>query len=329
MTGKQCLPDDNEDNQSRIKLIADKRKLLEEKSTQVEAEIRNCFQDLAKLLQSREKQLLRQAEAIHRQQLSLIETSLDFLPSSVAILNDRGKLEDQIRQFGNIETYGSNSITVKDAEPYKVVDYQDANKDHVSFDKSITKKSDQKAKDHLSLPRYKDFISDYRTVRISSLPTTFLTDNQLRDSRNIKANAFKIFKGALSISGCSPLLIIKRKLGLTHVSLDGLHAFDKAYSRDIQSFGMSCKAMESCESNTSTDETAESNSQLDKKIVNQIIADNYDSIRHSKEREKSFEHPIQVQQWLQQILAETEIEPAIHEIGQFSEISKAKLCNEL
>ncbi|KAL0102269.1 hypothetical protein PUN28_018659 [Cardiocondyla obscurior] len=298
MTGKQCLPDDNEDNQSRIKLIADKRKLLEEKSTQVEAEIRNCFQDLAKLLQSREKQLLRQAEAIHRQQLSLIETSLDFLPSSVAILNDRGKLEDQIRQFGNIETYGSNSITVKDAEPYKVVDYQDANKDHVSFDKSITKKSDQKAKDHLSLPRYKDFISDYRT-------------------------------GALSISGCSPLLIIKRKLGLTHVSLDGLHAFDKAYSRDIQSFGMSCKAMESCESNTSTDETAESNSQLDKKIVNQIIADNYDSIRHSKEREKSFEHPIQVQQWLQQILAETEIEPAIHEIGQFSEISKAKLCNEL
>lgn len=35
MTGKQCQPDDSEDNQSRIKLIADKRRLLEEKSAQV------------------------------------------------------------------------------------------------------------------------------------------------------------------------------------------------------------------------------------------------------------------------------------------------------
>lgn len=288
-------------------------------------EIRSCFEDLAKLLRSREKQLLRQAEAIHRQQLSLIETSLDFLPSSVVILNDRNKLEEQIRQFGNIETRGLNSITVKDVEPYKVVDYQDANKDHVSFDKSITKKSDRKASD-LSLPRCKDFISDYRTVRISSLPSTLLADNQLRDSRNIKANALKIFKDTLSISRCSPLLIIKRKLGLTHVSLDGLHAFDKAYSRNVQSFGMSCNTMESCELDALTHETVETNSrEFDKKVLDQ----DSELIRHPKERERNYEHPIQVQQWLQQILAETEIEPAIHEIGQFSEISKAKLCNEL
>lgn len=294
---------------------------------QVETEIRSCFEDLAKLLRSREKQLLRQAEAIHRQQLSLIETSLDFLPSSVVILNNRSKLEEQIRQFGNIEAHGSNSITVKDVEPYKVVDYQDANKDHVSFDKSITKKSDRKARDRLSLPRCKDFISDYRTVRISSLPSTLLADNQLRDSRNIKANALKIFKDTLSISGCSPLLIIKRKLGLTHVSLDGLHALDKAYSRNVQSFGMSCNTMESCELDALTHETVETNSRkFDKKVLDQ---DDSESIRRPKERERNYEHPIQVQQWLQQILAETEIEPAIHEIGQFSEISKAKLCNEL
>lgn len=296
------------------------------RNLQAKADIRSCFEDLAKLLRSREKQLLRQAEAIHRQQLSLIETSLDFLPSSVAILKDRSKLEEQIRRFGNVETHGSNSITVKDVEPYKIVDYQDASKDHVSFDKSITKKADQKARDRLSLPRCKDFISDYRTVRISSLPSTFLTDNQLRDSRNIKANALKIFKDTLSISGCSPLLIIKRKLGLTHVSLDGLHAFDKAYSQNVQSFGMSCKtSTESCELDALTDETIVTNSrELDNKVLDQD-----ESIRRSKERERNHEHPIQVQQWLQQILAETEIEPAIHEIGQFSEISKAKLCNEL
>lgn len=294
---------------------------------QIEAEIKSCFEDLTKLLRSREKQLLRQAEAVHRQQLSLIETSLNFLPSSVLILSGRSELEERVRRFGNIETHGKNSITVKDVEPYKVVDYQDANKDHVSFDKLITKKSDGKAEDHLSLPRCKDFISDYRTVRVSSLPSTLLTDNQLRDSQSVKANALKIFKDTLSLSGCSPLLIIKRKLGLTHVSLDGLHAYDKAYSRDVQSYGVSCKTAESCELDALANEATKTNlRKRDKKVLDQ---DNSELIRRPKQQEKNYEHPVQVQQWLQQILAETEIEPAIHEIGQFTEISKAKLCNEL
>ncbi|XP_077270474.1 uncharacterized protein LOC143901787 [Temnothorax americanus] len=328
MTGKQCQPDDSEDNQSRIKLIADKRRLLEDESAQVEAEIRSCFDDLTKLLRSREKQLLRQAEAIHGQRLSLIETSLDFLPSSVVVLNDRSKLEEQIRQFGNIETHGSNGITVKDVEPYKVADYQDANKDHVSFDKSIAKKSDRKARDRPSLPRCEDLISDYRTVRISSLPSTFLADNRLRDSRSVKADASKIVKDTLSISGCSPLLIVKRKLGLTHVSLDGLRAFDETYSRNARSFGMSRKTTETCELDALTHKSIETAlREFDEKVLDR---DDSESRGRPKERERSYEHPIQVQQWLRQILAETEIEPAIHEIGQFSEISKAKLCdNEL
>lgn len=289
---------------------------------QIEAEIKNCFNELVKVLRSREKQLLRQAEAIHRQQLSLVETSLDFLPSSIVVLNDRSELEEQIRQFGNIETHGLNGITVKDAEPYKVVDYQDASKDHVSFDKAITC---QKIKNQdLSLPRCKDFISDYRTVRISSLPPTF--KNHLQDSQNVKSNALKILKNTLSLS-CSPLLIIKRKLGLTHVSLDGLHAFDKAYSQTIQSLEISCKNTESCRLDILTNEEIENNlRELDKEMSSQ---DDSELIRYSKQRKKNYEHPIQVQQWLQQILAETEIEPAIYEIGQFSEISKVKLCNKL
>ncbi|GAB1864991.1 hypothetical protein CAJAP_06070 [Camponotus japonicus] len=322
MIGKQSQPDNDEDNQSRIKLITNKRRFLEEKSAQIEAEIKSCFNELVKVLRSREKQLLRQAEAIHRQQLSLVETSLDFLPSSIVVLNDRSELEEQIRQFGNIETYGLNGITVKDAEPYKVVDYQDANKDHVSFDKAITC---QKIKDQdLSLPRCKDFISDYRTLRISSLPPTF---KNLQNSQSVKNNALKIFKNTLSLSGCSPLLIIKRKLGLTHVSLDGLHAFGKAYSRTIQSLEMSYKNTESCRLDILTHEEIENNLQeLGKEMSSQ---DDSELIRYSKQRKKNYEHPIQVQQWLQQILAETEIEPAIHEIGQFSEISKVKLCNKL
>lgn len=266
---------------------------------------------------------MRQAEAIHRQQLSLIETSLDFLPSSVAVLNGRNELEEQIRRFGNIEIHGANGVTVKDVEPYKVADYQDANKDHVSFDKSITC---QKIRDHWGLPRYKDFVSDYRTLRISSLPPAFLIENRLRDVQNIKSN----MSMPLTLSECSPLLIIKRKLGLTHVSLDGLHAYDRAYPRSVRSFEMSPDIDDLCELRASlANETTEDDLQeLEKEVTSQDDAE-VTIIECPKEQEKKHEHPMQVQQWLRQILAETEVEPAIHEVGQFSEISNAKLCNQL
>lgn len=255
----------------------------------------------------------------------MVESSLDFLPSSIVVLNGRKELEERICRFGSIETQGSNGITVKDVEPYKVADYQDANKDHVSFDKSIT---GQKIRNHLKLPRCKDFVSDYRTLRISSLPSTLFIENRLGDSPDIKGDALMHFNGALSLSGaCSPLLVIKRKLGLMHVSLDGLHAFDRAYPRKVRSFEMSCKSEESCELDSLTNETAKNELQeLDRKVSSR---NDSDLIRYSKTREENYEHPMQVQQWLRQILAETEIEPVIHEVGQFSEISKAKLCNEL
>lgn len=290
---------------------------------QIEAEIRSCFEELAEVLRSREKQLLRQAEAIHRQQLSLVETSPDFLPSSVAILDDRTELEEQIRRFGNVETHGSNSITVKDVEPYKVADYQDAKEDHVSFDKSITR---QGSEDQPRLPRCKDFISDYRTLRVSSLPPTFPAESRLTDSWDVREDALLNLRDTLSASRCSPLLMIKRKLGLTHVSLDGLHAFDKAYPRDAQqTFKMSRKATEPDVLDALNNDATETNlREFDEAVSGQ---DDPESITYPKE--KNHEHPIQIQHWLRQILAETEIEPAIHEIGQFSEISKANLCNEL
>ncbi|XP_020289647.1 uncharacterized protein LOC109857589 isoform X2 [Pseudomyrmex gracilis] len=302
MIGKQSQPDDSEDNKLRIKLITDKRKFLEEKYAQIENEIRSCFKELAEVLQTREKQLLRQAEAIYRQQLSLVETSLDFLPSSLVVLDNRSELEKKIRQFGNIEVHGSNGITVKDVEPYKVADYQDANNDHVSFDKSIT-----------------------------YLPLSFLVENKSQSSQNVKDNdALMTFKDSLFLSGWSPFLIIKRKLGLAHVSLDGLHAFDKAYPRNVRSFDTPCDTTKSCELNILTHKTAGVNLRNnDKKILNKDKEDSELSAYTKEKQDNNYEHPIQVQHWLRQILAETEIEPAIHEIGQFSEISKAKLYNGL
>jgi len=294
---------------------------------QIEIEIRNCFEELTKVLRSREKQLLRQAEAIHRQQLSLVETSLNFLPSSIIIPNDRTELKERISRFGNIEIHGSNGVTVKDVEPYKVADYQDANEDHVSFDKSITR---QKIRDDLNFPRCKDFKSDCRILRILSLPSAFLPENLSQDSRKgVKGKASMTFKNTLLLSKCSPLLIVKRKLGLTHVSLDGLHAFDKIYSRNVQPFEIAYESAESGELDILTSQGMEANLQrFDREVVSRY--GDIESTRCSRKRDKkNYEHPIQVQQWLRQILAETEIEPAIHEVGQFSEISKVKFYDEL
>jgi len=44
----------------------------------------------------------------------------------------------------------------------------------------------------------------------------------------------------------------------------------------------------------------------------------------NKKAQDCEEHPKQIQQWLQQILVETETEPTIHEIEQFAEISKSR-----
>lgn len=290
---------------------------------QIETEIKKCFEELTKVLQSREKQLLRQAEAIHRQQLSLVETSLNFLPSSIIILNDRTELKERISQFGNIEILGLNGITVKDVEPYKVADYQDANKDHISFDKSITC---QKIRD-LNFSHCMNFKSECRILRILSLPSAFLSENRLQKSPNMKRKALTTLKDTLFFSECSPLLIVKRKLGLTHVSSDGLHAYSKIYSHDVQPFEMSYETTESCGLDILTSEEVEANlRELDKEVISHY--DDIELIRYPRKEEKNYEHPIQVQQWLRQILVETETEPAIHETGQLSEISKMKFCDE-
>lgn len=280
---------------------------------QIQAEITDCFQKLLEILQSRERQLLRQAEAIYSQQLSLVETSMNSLPSSAVILKGRSDLEKQIRCFGNIEIHGHNGITVEDIQSYKVADYQDANKDHLSLSR-------------IYLPHCKDPISDYKTLPSSSSTPTFFSETRLHDLQNIKNNSLLNIKDTLPLSNSSSFLIIKPKLDLIYASLDGLHAFDKIYSRGIQSFQMSCKTMQSDELDMLTNEEMDVNLQK----INKETSDqsHFKLIKDIKEQEKSYGHPIQVQQWLQQILVQTETEPTIQEIGQFSEISKTKFCNK-
>ncbi|XP_078048234.1 uncharacterized protein LOC144475815 isoform X2 [Augochlora pura] len=128
---------DSDSNLDRRKLISDKKTFLEKHFLKVQKEIKVSFAQLAQTLNAREKQLLRQSEALYRQQISLTLLNPEILPPSITILDDRNTLEEQIKQFGRIELTGSNTTVITDLEPYKIQEYQDITKDHVSFDKSV------------------------------------------------------------------------------------------------------------------------------------------------------------------------------------------------
>ncbi|XP_066603612.1 uncharacterized protein [Prorops nasuta] len=150
MIGKNEQIFENNTNLDQIKEIANKRQLLQNNYAQVQEDIGRCFAQLNQILHQRQMQLLRQVEAVHTQQLSLIQTSLETLPLLKVNFTDKIILEEQIQNFGRIEEFGTNRIAVKDTEPYKVEYYQDADKDHVSFNKSINcESSKEKQLDNL------------------------------------------------------------------------------------------------------------------------------------------------------------------------------------
>jgi hypothetical protein len=96
------------------------------------------------VLKGREKQLLRQVEAIHTQQLSLVQSNSELLPATSRLdadLSTEQELAKQILIFGRIDL--SNSIAVNDSEPYKVEEYQEAAEDYVSFDKSLKSETEE------------------------------------------------------------------------------------------------------------------------------------------------------------------------------------------
>ncbi|KAF3424279.1 hypothetical protein E2986_00165 [Frieseomelitta varia] len=275
--------EENSDNDShlvRIRLIADKRTFLEKQFLQVQEEIKICFAQLAQTLYAREKQLLRQSEAIYRQQVSLALSSQEILPPSIAILNDRHTLEEQIKQFGRIELIGSNTTAVTDLEPYKIEEYQDINKDHVCFDKSIKNTG-------IILPNTK--------VEFSCM-----TEDENIDDVSNELKSSSIINLSGNSSHISDFQEKDSENGIDHSKID-----TESQENDF-------------------------NHQTTEDVNEQEIAKNYRNSKRNiiEEQHNSHRHTEQVQQWLDQILLETEIEPTIHEVEKLPEISDAYVCTK-
>ncbi|CAK9800284.1 hypothetical protein ANTPLA_LOCUS2361 [Anthophora plagiata] len=272
---------DNDNNLVRIRLISDKRTFLEKQFLQVQEEIKICFAQLAQTLYAREKQLLRQSEAIYRQQISLALSSQEILLPSIAILNERSALEEQIKQFGRIELTGSNTTAITNLEPYKIEEYQDINKDHVCFDKSI---------------KSTEIVSTDADIELSCT-----TEN--KNAENV-CTGLKT-SSVMNLTGKS-----------SHIS-----SFLEKGSED--SVNHSSKTNTELQKDDISLETTSVNQQEDvnnyKNSTRNIMEEQYNSQGHTE----------QVQQWLDQILLETEIEPTIHEVEKLPDISDAYVCTKL
>lgn len=272
---------DNDNNIVRIRVIADKRTFLEKQFLQVQEEIKICFAQLAETLYAREKQLLRQSEAIYRQQISLALSSQEILPPSVAVLDEKNALEEQIKQFGRIELIGSNSTAITNLEPYKIQEYQDISKDHVCFDKSIKNTginpSDTKA-ELSSTTENKNVQNTSCGLRTSSVTNIIGNSSQIFDFQD---------KNLQEDLNCSSKMDVEFKKN-----------------------DFNCQVL---------DMDQQENGKSYKNSERNII----------EEQHNSYGHTEQVQQWLDQILLETEIEPTIHEVEKLPETSDTYICTKL
>ncbi|XP_015591718.1 uncharacterized protein LOC107266087 [Cephus cinctus] len=363
---------------TNVKLIAEKQKLLEDTSAQVQEGIRNCFKQLENVLKSREKQLLRQVEAIHTQQLSLVQSNLQLVPSIPSLiinLYDKEEIENRILNFAKLELSDKNSTVVKDVEPYKVEEYQDADKDHISFNKSIKfEEKDQNEKSFnqeveagttfnisssnkntiiynnsvLSSSCNSSLNSSLENEAGTQLETTTLLNsnykpnNELLLSKDYDNSFSNSSASPVELSKAVPLNCKKRLEDKDYISLDESQAehsvtliknsdsvmynvmvdiADKKIDEGSENSDKPISTYIETDLDRSVDINEHEDTAVDERLAKEVL-------KSEKGKRDSEEHPKQVQQWLQQILVETETEPTINEIGQFSEISKARLYSQ-
>ncbi|XP_069693833.1 uncharacterized protein [Periplaneta americana] len=235
--------------------LAHSHQLLQLTTHQVQTKLRESFARLTETLQSREKQLLRQIEVLHSQQIALLQSQLShptscngLIPQVVVDISQEKSLCESIQSFGKVDVEGGNLIAIEGnmapiSVPYRVEDYQDAKEDHVCLYKPLSNHS----------------TPQQQVVRFSFAP-------RLKDCREIQ----------------------QTKLDGSGLSLD-----------------------------TDSAETQYENHQS----VSETQEPANDSLIGNREK------PSQVQQWLQEIMVETEIEPSIGE--QEKNFTSVGGCEEL
>ena len=313
--------------------------------SQTQDEVRLCFEQLAKILRTREKQLLRQVQAVHNQQLSIVQSNWEFVPSIPFIKINLTKLHDlqeSILKFGELESSNKTSVIVSDAEPYRIEDYEDANRDHISFDKSIkTEKRDDKDSEETSdefpdSPCQLSFNSNSDADITSENEITVLMNYRYSSS----SDGLRPYHGSPEnatveteeISSNDNKLNFPKDFSNSRSIADNLLNNSEEsviYDKNMLRTYRDCNSVPDTKENligeitdSFTKDDRNSNKNLSNSPDLEFVEKSEDQL--AKKGQDCDQHPKQIQQWLQQILVETETEPTIHEIEQFAEISKSR-----
>jgi len=169
--------------------LAQSHQLLQLTACQVQAKLRGTFARLTEALQAREKQLLRQVEVLHSQQVALLQ-SQSSVPSSCITgdehrsvpqitlnLDQEEYLCESILSFGKVDVEGGSLVAIEGnvapfSVPYRAEDYQDANEDHVCLYKPLSNHStpQQQVVRFSFAPRLKGF-NDVQQLQMEALAT--------------------------------------------------------------------------------------------------------------------------------------------------------------
>lgn len=188
------------------------------------------------------------------------------------------ELKEQIGNFGRVE-WSDNSIN--NSEPYKAIDYQEADKDHINFDKSLQFQESKFSKKHdisLRMPLKLDVSNICKNM--SSVRSSFSTGNV--------EHALEDKESELETKSC-------KNVGSKSVE----------ESTQNESLGEHDSSVEECTKDHCDSQENVKELPMDRK------SQDFTSVDKN-------EQPVQIRQWLQQILVETETEPVVHEIGHFS-----------
>ncbi|XP_034239322.1 uncharacterized protein LOC117644161 [Thrips palmi] len=117
---------------------------LEAMTLQAQTDVRSMFAKIVEAVHSREKQLLRQIDVAHSQQLGLVQSKPESAVSErvphVSVQLDQEKtILELISNVGTVGLTGG-SLVVLDGDGsflQRVEDYQDANQDHMSMFKPV------------------------------------------------------------------------------------------------------------------------------------------------------------------------------------------------
>lgn len=117
---------------------------LEATTAQAQADVKSAFMRLTESLRSREKQLLRQIDVAHSQQLSLIQSRSENalserIPHVTVQLDQENIISETISSLGLVGLTGGNLLVLEGDGSFlqRVEDYQDANQDHMSMFKPV------------------------------------------------------------------------------------------------------------------------------------------------------------------------------------------------